>query len=76
MCDSEYDEKGLPIGAYDDIAENIANHKLAQSVAEGNAVWEKVAKKTSENEPLIICPEYVTPEHAAWMEAMDEKILK
>jgi hypothetical protein len=60
MCDSEYDDRGLPIGAYDNIAENIMNNnnKRAQSAAEGNAVWEKVVTKTSEN----ICPEYVTPE--------------
>lgn len=58
MCDSEYDERGLPIGAYD----NIKTSEKKES-SSGSTVFEKV--ETS-------LPEYVTPEHAAWMKAMKD----
>jgi len=67
MCDSEYDERGLPIGAYDNI--KTSNNKGARaqsttSTASGNAVWEKVVtNETFENETHM-CPEYVTPDDA------------
>ena len=57
MCDSEYDKQGLPIGAYDNIAENIANNNIAENIA-NNKLAQSAAKRNAveTSEPYNVRP--------------------